>query len=227
MKSTNKQSEFFNNLNQSLDSVADLNQINQLSKIEIDLIKEKLRKIYDLVSEIPMVEPVVQKEVELEVEVANEISPVVIEEKIQESETDPTEIESEVLLPPGIEIKDETKQPDRSTADADLFSVSEIKSVVDVISETVQNESIADKIQKQTKVDNLKNAIGINEKFFFINELFDGNLNEYNTAIDSLDKFDLLEESMSFLDEFSKKHNWGDKPDAFEQLKQFVDRKFK
>jgi len=227
MSSKNNRSEFFNEVIRSLDFITDPNQINELPSIEIDLILEKLRKLYDQVSGISeiVVEP--EKMAEIEVLKENEINLAVVDEKIQQSERDLSKIESEELISSKAEKKRKKKDPDLFYVPDEIPKEPETKTVVDVISEDIQKESVADKIQKQSKVENLKDAIGINEKFFFINELFDGNLNEYNEAIESLNTINSMDESVSLLENLSNKYNWQSNADAVEQLKQFVERKLK
>lgn len=55
----------------------------------------------------------------------------------------------------------------------------------DKISKSKEEQSIIDKLNL-TPVSDLKKAIGINEKFGFINDLFDGSLNDYSTVVDRL-----------------------------------------
>ena len=234
MSSNNNRSDFFNKVIRSLNSIADPNQFNKLSNIEIDLIMEKLRQLYDEISGIPEIVAEPEKKVELENLKENEITLTVVDEKIQQSQRDLSKIESEELISSKIEKKKKKDKPDKETNEPDLFFIPdknpkepEPQTVVDLISEDIQKESVADKIQNQSRVESLKNAIGINEKFFFINELFDGNLNEYNEAIESLNKMNSMDESVSFLENLSNKYNWQSNADAVEQLKQFVERKLK
>lgn len=226
-------SEFFREISKLLDSIVNQAKQGQLSSIESDIIKEKLRKIYDQVSlaqeyELPAVEPI---EFEVEIAKENEINPAVIEEQIQESETESIEIESEEILSEIVENKEPAISTTREKEPPDLFSPEIAKpdseTVVDAIAQDVPKESVADILQKQSKVESLKKAIGINEKFFFINELFDGNLNDYNETIDSLDKMESIEACFAFLEELSQKNDWQGNAEAVEQLKQFIERKLK
>ena len=224
-------SELFREISKLLDSIADQAGMGQLSRIEKDIIREKLRKIYDQVSLDMDIEPPAVESVDFEIEIAKEnvISSAVIEEQIQQSETESIEIETEELLS---EVA-ESKKPSASEEELpDLFSPSEIskpesKTLVEAIAAEDPKESVADILQKQSKVESLKKAIGINEKFFFINELFDGNLNEYNKTIDSLDSMESIEECFVFLEELSQKNNWQGNAEAVEQLRQFIERKLK
>lgn len=76
------------------------------------------------------------------------------------------------------------------------------------------------------KIDNLKAAITINDKFMFINELFDGNLREYNETIETLNGFMNLDQAADFLDLMRKKNFWNTGSNAFRKLQELVERRF-
>lgn len=75
-------------------------------------------------------------------------------------------------------------------------------------------------------IDNLKAAININEKFMFINELFDGSLREYNETIDTLNGFQSLDQAADYLDLMRKKNFWNTGSGAFRRLKELVEQRF-
>lgn len=110
----------------------------------------------------------------------------------------------------------------------DLFSTtfdSDAKTVAEEISENVNEESVADKFQKN-KITDLKEAIGINEKFYFINELFDGVMKEYNEAIEAVNKYSSQEEAFDYLNQLKGEHDWKEESEAFGQLRDILERKF-
>ena len=110
----------------------------------------------------------------------------------------------------------------------DLFSTafdSEAKTVAEEISEKVNEESLAEKFQKN-KITDLKEAIGINEKFYFINELFDGVMKEYNEAIESLNTHLSKEEAFNYLNQLKEERVWNEGSEALGQLKDILERKF-
>ena len=76
------------------------------------------------------------------------------------------------------------------------------------------------------RIENLKTAISINEKFMFINELFDGNLREYNETIETLNGFKTLDQASDFLDLMRKKNFWNTGSTAFKKLQDLVERRF-
>lgn len=86
-------------------------------------------------------------------------------------------------------------------------------------------ESVAEKLQ-HNKISDLKAAIGINEKFQFINELFDGNMKEYTVAVDQINSFSSLNEAESYLANLEEVYKW--KPDNHiaENFKDLVERRF-
>ena len=243
MNSSNKQSGFYAQVVESIDSISNNEKLQKLSKIEIDLIKEKLRKLYDSLSHVPEMGETVDapKTVEFEFEVENTMSMVSVDENIHESETQPEEIDDAELLshqPAASEIEPKSASDPQESEEIkfdepDLFSPPDTEksadpvSVIEKISEDVSKESVADQIQKTSKIENLMDAIGINDKFFFINELFDGNLNAYKDAVQQLDSFSSKDKVLQSLEDMSEKYKWKGNHEALTQLKQFVERKFK
>ena len=212
---------------------AQKNISNKIPQIEIDLLLEKVRNFYDVLIKIDEQNKQSEKpgqpeqtEKEKQIDKQPKLEVIEIEEKIQKPETEVDDIESEKIL---IQESLPEEKPDKSGS-IDLFSgpsennSEETKTIVEKISEGKQQESIADKIQKD-RIKDIKSAIGINEKFFFINELFDGIMKDYNDAIDQLDKFTSPSDANNYLKLLSEKHNWNKDSDAFVQLVEFVERK--
>ena len=76
------------------------------------------------------------------------------------------------------------------------------------------------------RIENLKMAIPINDKFMFINDLFDGNLREYNETIEALNGFKTIEQAAEYLDLMRRKNFWNTGSTAFLKLKELVERRF-
>jgi hypothetical protein len=72
----------------------------------------------------------------------------------------------------------------------------------------------------------LKASISINEKFLLINELFSGNLREYNEMIDSLNGYHDLRTALEYLDLLRKKNLWDTGSAVFVRLKELVEKRF-
>ena len=86
-------------------------------------------------------------------------------------------------------------------------------------------QTVADKLSKNN-LKSLRQYIGINEKFLFINELFNGDLSRYNHAIDELDSMPTLKGADTYLFELKVQNMWDDEMDAYFKLKELVQMKF-
>jgi hypothetical protein len=72
----------------------------------------------------------------------------------------------------------------------------------------------------------LKSLISINDKFILINELFDGNLREYNESVETLNGFKDLRPALDYLDLLRNKNLWETTSRAFVTLKQLLELRF-
>jgi len=88
-----------------------------------------------------------------------------------------------------------------------------------------QDNTIADKI-KRNKVSDIRNAIDINQKFLFVNELFRGDLNSYNQAIERLNSFSSLDDALDYMAELTNKYNWDLDNEAINHLIRFIERRY-
>lgn len=210
----------------------------KLPQVEIDLAKEKIRLIYDLLLELEKITPEANESTDLkslppEEEPKEEKTPNIVNVQILQMEDEDSEIETEeLILEENIPAKPDLP-PKQDLGSLDLFAepsvISEVemkKTVVDKIAEGKNEESVADKMQKN-KIKGLKAAIGINEKFYFINELFEGNMKDYNEAIEKLENCESIELANQLVSSFIDDREWDQESDALAQLQGFVDRKFK
>lgn len=98
------------------------------------------------------------------------------------------------------------------------------------------SESLADKLSSpdnsiaarmtNARINDLRQAIGINDKFLLINELFEGNISYYNKAIDELNSFQSLNGAKTYLIELSVLHQWDVETAAVAKMEQLIERKF-
>ncbi len=87
------------------------------------------------------------------------------------------------------------------------------------------DESVAEKLQYK-KITDLKASIGINEKFQFINELFEGNMKEYNCAVDQINSFASHAEAESYIGNLENVYKWQADNHVAENFKELVQRRF-
>jgi hypothetical protein len=106
----------------------------------------------------------------------------------------------------------------------DLFG-NEVPSVHQKISKNKEDQSLASHLQKK-KIEDLKAAIGINEKFRFINELFHGNANEYHVAITQVNNFTSRAEAENYIAGLKDVYNWGEDTEIVLEFMELVERRF-
>ncbi|MBP6431529.1 MAG: hypothetical protein KA319_07170 [Ferruginibacter sp.] len=131
---------------------------------------------------------------------------------------------------PHIVFEEENSNPILNTNNT--FSQKEINEVI-----ATTTPSINDKL-KQSKIDlgdtlteapirDLKKAIGINDRFLFINELFRGDEAMYERSIKTINSFSILPEAEYWIQrELKTKIGWNDKLEVVQQFDQLVKRRF-
>jgi hypothetical protein len=82
-------------------------------------------------------------------------------------------------------------------------------------------------VQDTRKIETLKESISINQRFSFINELFNGENMVYHEAIQKLDSFQDAESAKNYLmQDLAQQHNWVKKEEHLNKLLRLIDRKF-
>ncbi|MBI1267634.1 MAG: hypothetical protein GC193_09430 [Cryomorphaceae bacterium] len=89
----------------------------------------------------------------------------------------------------------------------------------------VEHESIGEKLSKSPIAD-LKKAIGLNQKFLFINTLFAGDAIAYDEAVSEINKMPSFSEAEVKCSELRVKYKWSDEEPATEQFEDLVERRF-
>ena len=235
----------FNKISDLLNEIAKKNEAlrqddSKAYKIEIDILKGKIRELYEAVNELESIEIISDKsdddskveseEVEKSIEEPEIVENPIIEELTPEEEIEEKQVEK-------VEEPNQKEEKVQQPITGDLFSNITVGTIADKFQDTKKSlhdkianlkdgKSIGESMQKQ-HINDIKTAIGINEKFLFINELFDGDLSNYNDAINKLNKFENLEQTFEYYDELEEKYKWDKTIQSYSQLKTIIERKFK
>lgn len=121
----------------------------------------------------------------------------------------------------------------KTSASSDLFGgqtiadklKSETPSLNDRITQGRVDQSLAHKMQLKP-ISDLKTAIGINEKFQFVNDLFEGRIELYNEAINNLNNCNSDTSAQRLLEDLKAAHNWKEETEAYNKLKTFINRRY-
>lgn len=172
------------------------------------------------------------------------MEPPIESPQIQSPPPDPAEILKDIASDPEPPAKPETSMPKKEVKKAgkhgpsgrpDLFSFTEKETLADKFKESGNSvhhkltsekaeKTVAEKISKGSLTD-LRSAIGINDKFLFINELFRGDMQEYNKTIDKLNHFNLPAPALEYLEEVKSQFGWDENGPACQKLAELLKRK--
>lgn len=113
---------------------------------------------------------------------------------------------------------------EETVAVADKFEIP--TTIHDKLTRGKEDKSWNEKMNSQPLQD-LKKSIGINEKFKFMNELFDGNLKEYNESIEVLNNCSSFADAENYIEQtLLSKYDWKKESGTYQSLMFLVQRKF-
>lgn len=181
-------------------------QVDKIQVSEIPKPELKIEEVHEVKKEAVIVqkekveEPVEEIEKELKEVSKNIIQP---KEEIVEPE-EKVDLKPEIKLDNkednGVALEEEEQVEKVSNRLGDSFSKE--KSVNDLIG--VENKNLEHKISNRPLA-NIQAAIGINDRFQFIRELFDGNPENFSVTVSDLDKMGDIKEAVEYL---QQNHKW-------------------
>ena len=98
-----------------------------------------------------------------------------------------------------------------------------VNSTLDLFSE--KPTSIAERFENRNRSD-LRTAIGVSEKFLFINDLFSGNLKEYTDFINKLNDITTWDMSKLVIEDMKQKKRWVSSSLAYSTLEDLIHKRF-
>jgi len=168
----------------------------------------------------------VHKEVEGEsIKAKVEVEEESVKEMIEAKEKVEADIEIEKPGPKAsseaeLKVKIEPTANTKSTGEKKVYVLDVQPDEIDE-DEEFKNSKI---IKKPIK--SLKAGIGINDKFMFINDLFEGNAKLYNKNIKKLDAKENLQEALYLLGDMKDENLWDTNDSVFHQFKVYIERRF-
>ena len=203
------------------------NQVNFLirkemtmNQLDVDLLMENTRKLYDTICSI-------------ELGVRSEELGVRSEELgVNDEEDADTDADSELIdsstdrLIDSVPVPEEKSVPEEEDSGIRTYKIvrENVHTLGDVLEKTEDN-SLAARLQRKP-VSDLISAIGINDKFLFLNELFGGSMEKYNKSIRSLNSFSTLLGAKTYMSELQIEFQWDCNSDAYKKLADLVERRF-
>jgi len=103
---------------------------------------------------------------------------------------------------------------------------SEQPTVNQVLAKDAPGETLADQFQKKP-VESIHQSISLNQKFTFINQLFNGDSVAYHIAVDDLEHCRSFSEAKELMNRvYGPKYHWRMNPDEADEFYEIVQRRF-
>ena len=202
-----------------------------MSQLDLDLMMKNTRKLYDTLCSIDVEEDISLQDYKTTSQQVEEddllshglIDSLTPEISLQDYKTTSQQVEDEDLLSHGL-IDSLTPKEDDSGIRAYRKTYNEYHTLGDVLEQTEDN-SLAARLQRKP-VSDLMTAIGINDKFLLLNELFNGSMEKYNKSIRALNSFSTLLGARTYMSELQIEFQWDCESEAYKKLGDLVERRF-
>ncbi len=208
-----------------------------LSGIEIDIAKSKLQQIYDILLHLQLSQASDSKINEIKLHKTAPENNIVEHIKNSEFINDDLMQIDDSIAKEGIENKTESEQVSEIKVKKEISNHQETSTGKEILAERYRknqkyiNELLAQGYQKkdisslmQSKpINDIEDAIGINEKFLFTRELFNGDEETYSKTIRILNKAANFNEAFNYI---HNTFNWNLKGEAAQKLLDLVRRRF-
>jgi copper chaperone CopZ len=215
-------------LNEVREIIDDLKSYPGVPELQIELAKSKCKSASEVIAlfknlQAKIASPAMEKPPVMEETISD-----VIHEKpakaIVPPEKEVKEVVTKVISEQITVSKEDTVRTEKKTSEsiiADQFS-NRSESFNEKLGGHKHEDDVLE-ILKTKPLLSLDEAIGINDKFLFIREIFDGNTDAYNQAIQKLESVGSLSDAMAVIMSYSGE-NTGD--EAVRQLIDLIKRKF-
>lgn len=206
-----------------------------MSQLDVDMLMDNTRKLYDTICsvrcnmDIDSIPMEVENEEELGIEELGTEEELEIEEEESEIE-DVEEIEEEEEIEEDSESQSVVESPAvQVPVDSGIVAYRKLsdgthQTIGDVL-ENTEDKSLAARLQRKP-INDLTTAIGINDKFLLLNELFGGSMERYNKCIRALNNFSTLLGAKTYMEEMQVEFQWDCQSDAYKKLDDLVERRF-
>jgi hypothetical protein len=191
-------------------------QESKVPQIEIDILLSDIRALYETVKRL---------------EQNNALAPTPENEKATTPHSAPVISEEDTVNGKALQATPEPSSSgiEKSFARAGEPTVGsrykEEPTLHDRITKTAVDNSLGSKLQKKP-IRDLKSAIGINEKFIFISELFDGNQQEFIETVETLNKCSRLDVALTHIGIIRTKYSWNEENKPVKDFMELVERRF-
>jgi hypothetical protein len=192
-------------LNEAREIIDDLKKYPGVPALQIELAKSKCKSAAEVIALLKSTQDktTTGKEVKIQVEEIIVVDEVITKEipLIQTSEEEQRQVISVQVTEEVPEKKEEPKQAVKKITESAIIAdqFSNMPTSFNEQLGSLKHEDDISEILKTKPLANLSDAIGVNDRFFFIREIFNGNHESYYQAISKLDIVDSLSDAMAVI----------------------------
>jgi hypothetical protein len=216
-------------LNEVREIIDDLKRYPGVPELQVELAKSKCKSASEVIALFKNLQAKITSPVQDKPQVKEEVIHEKLPEKPEKAVVVPEKEVKEVvvtLIPASHPVtREETvqtmKKPAESAIIADQFS-NRPESFNEKLGNLKHEEDFLE-ILKTKPLSSLDEAIGVNDKFLFIREIFDGKTESYNQAIEKLESVGSLSDAMAVIMSYTGENTGNE---AVKQLIELIKRKF-
>lgn len=196
----------------------------KLNPLQVELLLDDARSLHERLAVIQYLS--FEKQVKSEQEDENKEADIKPKKKKKGFGIRFDSIEKQEELPKQIDLEDSIDEVlEVNTESIPEKPVNALGSINDQFSSN-ETASLADKLGKQP-IKDLTTAIGINEKFLFIEELFSGDADAFKAAISSLNTMESFDQASAYINEqLMGKYKWKPKGSVEKKLIGLIERRY-
>ncbi|MBO2522546.1 MAG: hypothetical protein CW336_01625 [Bacteroidetes bacterium] len=193
----------------------EINEGGELINRDVEFEIETPEEVLD---EPEVTEEKADEETEMSFEEENEEVAEPQEEVVENQEETPENIEEEPVENNNEVAAEDEDEEDWEDEDDEVFHVEPTAS-------EPEDNSLAAKLTR-AHVDDIRLALGINDKVMIINDLFNGSVERYNKSIDALNDFPTLSGARVYMSELQIELQWDTECQSYKMLNDLVERRF-
>jgi copper chaperone CopZ len=215
-------------LNEAREIIDDLKKYPGVPELQVELAKSKCKSASEVIALFKNLQAKITSPVQDKPQVVEKVILEKLHEKPDQVVGDEKEVKEVAvnLIPEAHPVAREetvqtTKKPAESAIIADQFS-NRPESFNEKLGNLKHEEDVLE-ILKTKPLSSLDEAIGVNDKFVFIREIFDGKTESYNQAIEKLESVGSLSDAMAVIMSYTGENTGNE---AVKQLLDLIKRKF-
>ena len=191
--------------------VSRFHELEQINELELTVALQKTQDIYEHFLKIKLT-------YDVETKASSKEEPVIPIRK----ET-PRQFETAKKEPVIIPVHEETKQVEtvKATILAEKIKPSDFHPINETLAQQKAGGDLSSKLQS-APLSSIVSGIGLNDKFLYIRELFDGDSDSYNDAVNYLDTAFSLDEALDFI---NSHFNWDENSETVQKFVNLVHRR--